>query len=178
MFGFAVMTLVMSATPLAMLACGFGFNDSATVIQFHVIAMFLPSFFTGSLIQRYGHHKVIAWGAIISMGCALVNFTGITFAHFLIANVLVGLGWNFCYVGGSSMLASAYTGNEKEKVQGAHDFLVYTTTAIAAGLSGFLQAQAGWITINAVSLPMLLTILAVLYWSGRQSRAARNTPAE
>lgn len=173
MFGYAVMTLVMSATPLAMLGCGFGFGDSATVIQAHVIAMFLPSFFTGSLIQKYGHLRIIAAGAIIEMLCAITNFMGVAFENFLIANLFVGLGWNFCYVGGSTLLARAYTPAEKEKVQGVHDFFVYSSTALAAGLSGFLQAQAGWTLINAASLPMLATILAVLFWFRRKTIEAR-----
>ena len=99
MVGYGVMTLVMSATPLAMLACGFDFNSSATVIQGHVVGMFLPSFFTGNLIQRFGVLRIIAVGAIIQMGCAAVNLAGIDFMNFFIANVLVGVGWNFTYVG-------------------------------------------------------------------------------
>lgn len=172
MFGYAVMTLVMSATPLAMLGCGFGFGDSATVIQAHVIAMFLPSFFTGSLIQKFGHLRIIAAGAVIAMLCAVVNFMGVAFENFLIANLFVGLGWNFCYVGGSTLLGQAYKPAEKEKVQGVHDFIVYSSTALAAGLSGFMQAQAGWTLINATSLPMLGAILAVLFWFRRKTRAA------
>lgn len=173
MFGYAVMTLVMSATPLAMLGCGFGFGDSATVIQAHVIAMFLPSFFTGSLIQKYGHLKIIAAGAIIEMLCAIVNFMGVAFENFLIANLFVGLGWNFCYVGGSTLLAQAYKPAEKEKVQGVHDFMVYSSTALAAGLSGFLQAQAGWTLINAASLPVLAAILVVLFWYKSKTKEVR-----
>jgi len=173
MFGYAVMTLVMSATPLAMLGCGFGFGDSATVIQAHVIAMFLPSFFTGSLIQKYGHLRIIAAGAIIEMLCAIVNFMGVAFENFLIANLFVGLGWNFCYVGGSTLLAQAYKPAEKEKVQGVHDLMVYSSTALAAGLSGFLQAQAGWTLINAASLPVLAAILVVLFWYKSKTKEVR-----
>src|SRR6185295_3186908 len=101
--GYAVMTLTMSATPLAMLACGFGFSDSATVIQAHIVAMFLPSFFTGNLISRFGVLPVIAAGGLIEVGCAVVNLAGVGFGNFLLANVLVGLGWNFAYVGGSTL---------------------------------------------------------------------------
>ncbi len=164
MFGFATMTLVMSATPLAMKACGFDFNDSATVIQWHVVAMFLPSFFTGHLINRFGILPIIATGAVLEIGCALVNFAGIGFENFVIANVLVGLGWNFCYLGGSTLVTTTYRPEEKAKVQGVHDFCVYTTTATAAALSGTLQAQAGWSMVNLAALPMLAIVLIAVAW--------------
>jgi hypothetical protein len=172
-FGYAVMVLVMSATPLAMLACGFNFSDSATVIQGHVIAMFLPSFFTGHLIARFGVLPIIATGAIIQLGCALVNLAGIEFHHFLIANILVGLGWNFTYVGGSTLLTQTYTTEERAKVQASHDFIVYAATATAAGLSGVLHAQAGWTVVNAASIPMMgIVVLATLWLANMQRRAA------
>lgn len=164
MFGYAVMTLVMSATPLAMHACGFGFGDSATVIQWHAAAMFIPAFFTGSLIARYGVLRIIAVGALLEIGCALINVAGIDFYNFLFANVLVGAGWNFCYVGGSTLLTSTYRVEEKAKVQGTHDFLVYTMTATAAALSGTLQAKSGWAMVNLAALPMLSIVLAVVLW--------------
>ena len=138
------MTLTMSATPLAMLACGFGFADSATVIQAHIIGMFLPSFFTGHLINRFGVLPVIAAGGLIELGCAIVNLAGVDFANFLIANLLVGIGWNFAYVGGSTLLTTTYTLAERAKVQASHDFAVYAATASAAALSGVLAAKAGW----------------------------------
>jgi MFS family permease len=171
MFGYAVMTLVMSATPLAMQACGFKFGDSASVIQWHAAAMFLPAFFTGSLINRVGVLPVIAVGAVLEIGCALVNFAGIDYGNFLIANMLVGLGWNFCYVGGSTLLTSTYTIEEKAKVQGTHDFLVYSMTASAAALSGTLQAQAGWSMVNMAALPMLTIVLCAVTWLGWKQRA-------
>jgi MFS family permease len=164
MIGYAVMTLVMSATPLAMLGCGFGFADSATVIQVHVVAMFLPSFFTGHLINRFGVLPIIAAGAIIEIGCALINLTGITFWHFAIANLLVGLGWNFCFVGGTALLTSTYRPEEKAKVQGTNDLLVYASTATAAGASGTLTALAGWTMVNAVAIPALCLLLVAVAW--------------
>lgn len=172
MIGYAVMTLVMSATPLAMLDCGFGFSDSATVIQVHVLAMFVPSFFTGHLITRFGVRPIIALGALIEIGCALVNLAGITFAHFTIANLLVGLGWNFCYVGGSTLLTTAHRPEERAKVQGTHDFLVYSATATAAALSGTLQARAGWQTINLAALPALALLLLLLAWLALRHRTS------
>ena len=159
MFGFATMTLVMSATPLAMLACGFKFMDSATVIQGHVIAMFLPSFFTGHLIGRFGVLRIIAVGALLQAACALVNLSGIQFAHFFIANVLVGIGWNFTFVGGTTLLTTTYRPIERAKVQASHDFLVYATTATAAGVSGLLAAGPGWSAVNLTALPMMGVVL-------------------
>jgi len=170
MFGYAVMTLIMSATPLAMLACGFGFADSATVIQWHVIAMFLPSFFTGNLIARFGVLPIIVTGAVIQLGCAIVNLAGIDFANFLIANILVGLGWNFTYIGGTTLLTSTYEPSERAKVQASHDFIVYATTATAAGLSGVLQAQAGWSIINLSAIPLMATVAAAALWLMRYNR--------
>lgn len=180
MFGYAVMTLVMSATPLAMLACGFKFGDSATVIQGHVVAMFLPSFFTGKLIQRYGVLPIIAWGAVIQVGCAAINLAGVDFYNFFFANILVGLGWNFTYVGGSTLLTRTYRPEERAKVQASHDFLVYATTALAAGLSGVLQAEVGWSVVNVASIPLMgIVFFAALWLMQNQRRAAAQAgPAE
>ncbi len=179
MFGYGVMTLVMSATPLAMLACGFQFADSATVIQVHIIAMFLPSFFTGHLIQKFGVLTIIAVGALIQVGCALVNIAGIDFANFLIANALVGLGWNFTYVGGSTLLTRTYRPSERARVQASHDFVVYATTATAAALAGFLQQKSGWMAINIAALPLMGIVMATMLWLAlRERREARTQPAE
>jgi len=178
-FGYAVMTLTMSATPLAMLACGFGFADSATVIQAHIIAMFLPSFFTGHLINRFGVLPVIAAGGLIEVGCALVNLAGVGFGNFLVANILVGLGWNFAYVGGSTLLTSTYAPSERAKVQASHDFTVYAATASAAALSGVLAAKAGWVVINLAALPLMAVVTGAALWlMAHQRRAARTAPAE
>jgi MFS family permease len=179
MLGYGVMTLVMSATPLAMLACGFKFGDSATVITAHVIAMFLPSFFTGHLITRFGVLPIIGIGACISIGCGLVNLAGVDFMNFLIANVCVGLGWNFMFVGGSTLLTTTYRPAERAKVQASHDFTVYATTATAAALSGFLQANAGWTLINIIALPLMgIVIMAALWLAGYQRRHPATVPAE
>ncbi len=177
-FGYAVMTLTMSATPLAMLACGFGFSDSATVIQAHIVAMFLPSFFTGHLIARFGVLPIIAAGGLIQFGCALVNLAGVDFANFFIANILVGFGWNFTYVGGSTLLTTTYEPAERAKVQASHDFMVYAATATAAALSGVLAAKAGWVVINLAAMPLMAVVTgAALLLMARQRRAA-NAPAE
>ena len=158
MFGYAVMTLVMAATPLAMNACGYGFNDSATVIQAHSIAMFLPSFFTGYLIARFGVLRIIAIGAIIQVGCAVINLAGIDFWNFFFANILVGLGWNFAFVGGTTLLTETYRPAERAKAQGTHDLIVYGATASAALGSGLLQAGPGWWLVNVMALPLMVVV--------------------
>lgn len=178
-FGYAVMTLTMSATPLAMLACGFSFSDSATVIQAHIVGMFLPSFFTGHLINRFGVLPVIAAGGLIELGCALVNLSGVNFANFLVANLLVGIGWNFAYVGGSTLLTTTYTPAERAKVQASHDFAVYTATASAAALSGVLAAKAGWFVINLAAVPLMVAVSGAALWlMFHRRRTERTVPAE
>jgi len=169
-FGYAVMTLTMSATPLVMLACGFSFNDSATVIQAHIVGMFLPSFFTGHLIQRFGAVPIIAIGGLTELGCALVNLAGVNFGNFVLANVLVGIGWNFAFVGGSSLLTTTYTPSERAKVQASHDFTVYTATATAAAVSGVLAAKAGWVVINLAAVPLMFGVSGAALWLMTQQR--------
>jgi MFS family permease len=177
-FGYAVMTLTMSATPLAMLACGFNFSDSTTVIQAHIVAMFLPSFFTGHLIARFGVLTVIAAGAVIELSGAIINLTGLQLGHFVLSNVLIGLGWNFTYVGGSTLLTTTYSTAERAKVQASHDFTVYATTAAAAALSGVLQAKAGWLVINLATVPLMVALVGAALWlMGRQRKVAA-APAE
>ena len=173
MFGFAVMTLVMAATPLAMHACGFGFNDSATVIQAHSIAMFLPSFFTGQLINRFGVLRIITVGAVIQLGCAIINLAGIAYWNFFFANILVGLGWNFAFVGGTTLLTETYRPAERAKAQGVHDFVVYGATATAALSSGLLQAGPGWSLVNVMTLPLMGIVVVASTWLAAHRRGKR-----
>jgi MFS family permease len=177
-FGYAVMTLTMSATPLAMLACGFNFSDSATVIQAHIVAMFLPSFFTGRLISRFGVLPIIAAGGLIEFGCALVNLAGVDFFNFLIANILVGIGWNFAYVGGSTLLTTTYAPVERAKAQASHDFVVYAATALAAASSGVLAAKAGWTAINLAALPLMAIVTGAAGWLMLHQRRSQKALAE
>jgi len=176
-FGYAVMTLTMSATPLAMLACGYRFGDSATVIEAHIIAMFLPSFFTGHLIQRFGVLSIIAAGGLIELLCAIVNLAGAKFANFLVANILVGIGWNFTFIAGSTLLTYTYTPAERGKVQASHDFAVYTATAAAAALSGMLQAKAGWAVTNLTAIPLLIAVVGAALWLGMRRQRLVSAPA-
>lgn len=173
MIGYGVMNLVMVATPLAMTACGFAFDDAAGVIQWHVLAMFLPSFFTGSLIKRFGVLPIILTGTLLNAGCMALNLMGQDLAHFTLALVLLGLGWNFMFIGGTTLLTETYRPEERSKVQAVNDFAVFTTVAAASFSSGALQDWLGWEAVNAaMSLPILLAFAAVVWLTAHQRRVA------
>jgi predicted MFS family arabinose efflux permease len=161
---YGAMVLVMTATPLAMGASGFHFEDSATVIQWHVLAMFAPSFFTGTLIARFGVLTIILVGTVLMLGALCVNIAGVDFMNFWGGLVLVGLGWNFMFVGGSTLLTSAYTIVERAKVQAANDFTVFSTAALAAFGSGALLTGFGWEGVNAGVAPAMAIALAAVIW--------------
>jgi len=159
------MTLVMTATPLAMEFCGFGYSDSATVIQWHILAMYAPSFFTGDLIKRFGVLNVILAGVLLNICAMAINLSGIDYLHFSIALVCLGLGWNFMFIGGTTLLTESYTPEERPKVQAANDFMVLSTTTVAAFSSGALQHTIGWAAVNAgIAIPMSLVFFGVIWY--------------
>ena len=162
--GYGVMNLLMTATPLAMGMCGYPYGDAATVISAHVIAMFAPSFFTGSLIQRVGVLKIILAGVALMGVCLIVSLSGISVAHFWWSLVLLGLGWNFMFVGGSTLLTECYLPQEKAKAQGFHDLLVFCTTATSSLASGLLLKANGWVILNYVAMPFLFTAMLAMLW--------------
>ncbi len=162
--GYGVMNLLMTATPLAMGICGYPFNDAANVISAHVIAMFAPSFFTGSLIQCFGVLKVMLTGVVLMGVCLAISLSGISVAHFWWSLVVLGLGWNFMFVGGSALVTEAYQPQEKAKAQGLHDLLVFCTTATSALVSGLLLQANGWNILNYVAMPFLITAAAAIIW--------------
>jgi predicted MFS family arabinose efflux permease len=165
------MVLVMTATPLAMGASGFVFTDSATVIQWHVLAMFAPSFFTGALIQRFGVLTIILTGTMLMFTALGVALLGIDFINFWGCLFLVGLSWNFMFVGGSALLTSAYTIEERAKVQAANDFTVFSASAMAAFGSGALLTGVGWNGVTAGVAPaMAIASIAVLWLMVLQQR--------
>ncbi|MBD3609759.1 MAG: MFS transporter [Gammaproteobacteria bacterium] len=143
MFGFAVMSLVMTATPLAMEHHPHPFSDIAFVIQWHVLGMFVPSFFTGHLIRRWGVLKIMLLGAIFNLLCVLINLTGTSLWHYWTALVLLGVGWNFLFVGGTTLLTEAYRAEESARVQAINDFMVYSMVTLASVTAGALQYQFG-----------------------------------
>ncbi len=167
--GYITMTLLMTATPIAMLACGHEFSDSAWVIQWHVLGMFLPSFFTGSLIARRGAEQVIVYGVLAMIAAIAVNVSGLAVWQFTAGLLLLGIGWNFMFIGGTTLLTRCYRPAEKAKVQGLNDFILFTTLAAAAVSSGALHDWLGWQVMNLVAIPGLLLVLGVL-WMGHSGR--------
>ena len=154
MVGYGTMNLVMSSTPLQMMLCGFGVPDNAEVQRVHALAMFLPGFVTGRLIQKFGVHRIIAIGGVLTLGCVVVNLQFAPyFLTFLVALGLLGVGWNFMYVGGSTMLTTAHDPHERVRVQGLHDFIVFASVAVTAVSSGMVHMKAGWEVLNLTLVP-------------------------
>ena len=173
MVGYGAMNLIMVSTPPAMLACEHPFETAAFVIQLHVLAMYGPSFFTGSLIQRFGVARILGLGALLILACVAVNLTGLEVAQFGGALILLGLGWNFLFVGGSTLLTGTYRPEEKAKVQALNDLCVFATVAFTAFSSGAIHEAVGWESLNlAVVPPLLLTLAAIAWLAGRQRSAA------
>ncbi|MFM7425185.1 MAG: MFS transporter [Elainella sp.] len=181
MVGYSVMVLLMTATPLAMTDQphpGHPFSQAAFVIQWHVLGMFAPSFFTGSLINRFGVLNVILWGIGCNFLSIATNFWGTDVGHFLVALTLLGIGWNWMFVGSTTLLTQMHSPAEKAQIQAAHDFLTFTAVAVAALLSGRLLERYGWLTINWVALPGLAVALVAVLWLRHRLaiRAEQGTP--
>ncbi len=164
MVGYASMSFLMTATPLAMTAHAHPFEDAAFVIQWHVLGMFVPSFFTGTLIKRFGTATIILTGASLFLGAVAINFTGVELLKFLSALILVGVGWNFMFIGGTTLLTETYRPEEKAKVQALNDFCVFSTVALASLLSGVLQSVFGWQTVNWTVGIAMLAALTLVAW--------------
>jgi len=171
------MNLIMTATPLEMMLCGFGVGASASVIQWHAVAMFAPGFVTGRLIGRFGLRRMMMAGAVLTALCALVSLLGETFWHFVAGLVLLGVGWNWMFVSATALLATAYTPPERMRAQAANDFIVFGTVACTAFLSGFLHARLGWEMLNLAVIPPLLAALALLLWQQRVAGRATTRAA-
>ncbi len=165
--GYGVMNLLMVATPLAMEGHHHRFEDAAFVIQWHVVAMFLPSFFTGDLIRRFGVYRILVIGVLLNLASVGVNFHGHDVMHYWLALVLLGVGWNFLFIGGTTLLTEAHRPEEKAKTQALNDFIVFGTVTVTALGSGALLATVGWGTINALVVPFLLAVLVALWWVRR-----------
>jgi MFS family permease len=170
MVGYGVMNLLMTSTPLAMKSCDHPFSDAAFVIQWHVIAMFAPSFFTGSLIRRFGVRAILFTGVLLNLGCAAIALSGVDVMHFWLALVLVGVGWNFMYLGGTTLLTETHTPSERAKVQGANDMAIFVTMAISSATSGWLFTARGWEVMNYGTIPFLVLTGAAILYSARRSR--------
>ena len=173
MIGYGVMNLLMTATPLAMQSCAHPFSDAAFVIQWHVIAMFAPSFVTGSLIKRFGVRAIMFTGVLLSLSCVAIALSGVEVMHFWIALMLIGVGWNFMYLGGTTLLTETHTPAEKAKVQGANDMAIFITMAISSASSGWLFSARGWEIMNYGAVPfLLLTGLAIVFLKGSKRPVA------
>ena len=159
---YALMSLVMTGAPLAMVGCGFTADEAALGISWHVMAMYAPSFFTGRLIARFGRETVIAVGLLLLIGCALVGLSGIALWQFWTALILLGVGWNFGFIGATAMVADAYRTSEKGKVQGFHDFVLFGCVAISSFLSGVIYNAWGWEMLNWMIFPVVLLCLVAL----------------
>jgi MFS family permease len=171
--GYGVMNLLMAATPIAMGQCGLPFDDAGLVLQWHVLGMFVPSFFTGPLIRRIGVLPVMAMGVALNLGCVAFALSGQDRGHFLGALLLLGVGWNFLYIGGTTLFTQAYRLEEKTRAQGLMDTGVYATMTLTSFSSGALVTIGGWQWMNLASLlPIGLCALALAYlaWAQRRSR--------
>lgn len=164
MIGYGTMNLIMTATPLAMQVCGFTPVDSATVIQWHALAMFAPSFFTGHLIKKFGVLNIILVGTVCNAVCMAVNLSGVEFSNFIVGLMLLGVGWNFMFIGGTTLVTEAYRPEEKSKVQGMNDFLVFTMVAVSSLGSGVLHAELGWAAVNMAVAPPVFAVFAMAVW--------------
>ncbi|WP_440997027.1 MFS transporter [Arhodomonas sp. SL1] len=175
--GYGVMNVVMVATPLAMQGHAHPFTETAFVIQWHVLAMFVPSFFTGELIRRLGVFTVMAAGVALMLACVGVNATGSSVWHYWSALVFLGVGWNFMFIGGTTLLTETYTESEKGRAQACNDFIVFGTVTVTALSSGSLLDGIGWVALNLTVLPFLALVLAGIAWVGLGPRFRALAPA-
>jgi MFS family permease len=166
--GYGVMNLLMSATPIAMQICGLPFSDTAWVLEWHVIGMFAPGFFTGHLIKRFGTLPIMAIGLGLNVLCVVIALSGIAFEQFLVALFLLGLGWNFLFTGATTLALTAYRPEEKDKAQGALNFCVFSVLAMSSLASGVLVTTQGWALLNFGSLLPLAVTAIMLGWLARQ----------
>jgi MFS family permease len=178
---YPMMNLVMTSAPLAMKICGLSVSDSNFGIQWHIVAMYGPSFFTGTLIARFGAPRIVALGLLLEAGAAAVGLSGITAMHFWATLFILGIGWNFSFVGASALVLETHRPQERNKVQAFNDFLVFGMMAVGSFSSGQLLANYGWSAVNLVVFPPVLLGLAVLIlvsWTRRRasSRALSDFP--
>lgn len=173
--GYGVMNILMAASPIAMQVCGHPFSDAALVLEWHIIGMFAPGFFTGHLIKRFGITAILTTGVLLNLLCIAIALSGVEVMHFLISMFLVGIGWNFLFTAGTALSLKAYQPEEKDKVQGAINFCVFAVMMVSAFSSGALVTTRGWVLLNYISLiPVALTGIAVLWYvvQGRSRQVA------
>lgn len=168
--GFGVMNLLMAATPLAMQQCGQPFSDVALVIEWHVVGMFAPGFVTGHLIKRFGVLTIMGIGVVLNALCIAVALTGVEFHQFLGALFLLGVGWNFLFTGSTTLSLQTYTAEEKDRAQGALNFIVFAVLAVSSLASGMMVTTSGWAMLNLFSLVPVAVVGAALIWLAQRAR--------
>ena len=176
-FGYGVMNLLMAATPIAMAMGSHPFSNTALVLEWHVLGMFVPSFFTGNLIRRFGALPVMGVGLALNLVCIAVALSGVDLEHFLIALFTLGVGWNFLFIGGTSLVTTSYRPEEKTTAQAAMDTVIFSTMAVTSFSSGALVTTQGWTWLNVGSLFPMLLIGAALGWYALRRRAAAAAPS-
>ncbi|HSF92442.1 MAG TPA: MFS transporter [Paracoccaceae bacterium] len=178
MVSYSLMNLVMTSTPLAVVGCGYTTDNAADIVSAHVLAMFIPSFFTGHLIARFGTEKIISVGLLILMSAGLVGLAGVEIENFYAALILLGIGWNFGFIGATNMLAASHTPAERGRLQGMNDFFVFGLVTVASLSSGALMncsggtPQEGWTAVNLAMVPFLVLAGGALIWLSIQGRKA------
>jgi MFS family permease len=175
--GYGVMNLLMAATPIAMSQCAHPFKSTALVLEWHVLGMFVPSFFTGSLIKRFGCLPVMAAGVFLNAVCIAVALSGVALMQFLIALLVLGVGWNFLFIGGTTLFTEAYRPEEKTTAQAAMDTVIFTTMTLTSFSSGALVTTSGWTLLNLGSIVPVMLAAAALTFLALQRRRAQNAPS-
>lgn len=178
MIGYGVMVLLMTATPLAMVAVNHSFSTAASVIQWHVLGMFVPSLFTGYLIAQFGVLTIILTGILLNAVCIAINLSGTMAPHFFGALLLLGIGWNFLFIGSTTLLTEAYTPAERAKTQATHDFLMFSFVALMTYLSGRLLNTWGWATVNLTGLGLIGLCLVAVLWLQQQRSVTKIRQSE
>jgi len=175
--GYGVMNFLMTSTPIAMRACGHPYGDAAFVVSWHVVGMFAPSFITGGLIRRLGVLPVMAAGVALNFAAIGIALSGLAVAQFWWSLVILGVGWNFLYIGGTTLLTETYRPEERAKAQGANDQAIFILMVISSFTSGMTVTAAGWERVNLLALPMVGLVAVALAWFGLHQRALRRAAA-
>jgi MFS family permease len=173
---FGLMNLLMAATPLAMQQCGLPFSDAALVLEWHVIGMFAPGFFTGHLIKRFGALPVMSVGLALNLACVLVALSGVTLHHFLVALLVLGVGWNFLFTGATTLSLQAYAPEEKDQAQAVLNFCMFATLALSSLASGILVTTQGWSLLNYGSIVPIALMATALLWLAVRQRSTQAAP--
>ncbi len=170
MVAYAVMNILMTATPLAMIGCGFDFTKAAGVIEWHVLGMFVPAFFTGFLIEKFGSRMMILAGGVLFVVSIAINIHGVSIWHFRAALVVLGVGWNFMFIAATGLFSQSYQAQNKAKAQAFNEFVVFGCVTVTALLSGWLESTVGWQNLNVYVLPFVLAVILLFAFSARKSR--------